>query len=254
MSLKELIPLCVINFIEELHNKYNLDETELYKIWDDISQIKLQKNKVEKTEKLEKVENNKEEKNNNKTCVYIMKSGKNSGEACGCKLSDKSKLELFCNRHIKEEEKVLKARNISNSNSSDVSEEKEQEKSITKTKTISKKINKDIPTMKPELVKLIEKQRQKISVVKNKFGNYEHNETHLVIEPTEKIVIGKQSDDGRVLELTSEDISICKLYNLKFKIPNNIISSSENKQTLNQLIDDDEEDISDEEEDISDEN
>jgi hypothetical protein len=250
-NLKELIPLCISNFIEQVSEKYNIDLNELLNTWDSVSQINIKDIKIEKkiknVEKENKEENKQEEKENktsNKTCIYIMKSGKNSGQSCGAKLSDKSQLEMFCNRHIKEEEKVLKARGakIETENI----KEKEDKKDHPKLNKINKDFNNNI---KPELANLIEKQRQKISVVKNLFGNYEHPETHFVINITDKIFYGKQLDDGRVIDLNAEDISICKLYNMKYLIPTNIISTDPIKKqsvTVEDYVSSEEE-ISDEE-------
>ena len=221
-NLKEYIPLCVCKFIDEINEKYSINSEELINIWDNISQINIKDNiKVEKIEKKinknEKEERIQEKEKTNKTCIYIMKSGKNNGQACGVKVSDKSQLEMFCNRHIKEEEKVLKVRG--GKIEKDITNEKEEKEEKEELKPKSGKTIKDfIQPIKPEIANLVESQRQKISVVRNKFGNYEHQQTRFVLDSTDRLFYGKQIDDGRVIELNDEDISICKLYNMKFKI------------------------------------
>lgn len=54
---------------------------------------------------------------------------------------------------------------------------------------------------------------------KNKFNNYEHLETKFIFDKTTKKVIGKQLDDGTIIELTIEDIEVCKKYRFKYLIP-----------------------------------
>jgi hypothetical protein len=231
-NLKEYIPLCICKFIDKINEKYNINSDELLNIWDSISQINIKDIKLENNEKNEKKisRNEKEEKiiekeKSSKTCIYIMKSGKNNGQACGSKISDKSQLEMFCNRHIKEEEKVIKARGGKIEKN-----EEEKEESVEVKPKSGKSIKDFIQPIKPEIANLVESQRQKISVIRNKFGNYEHQQTKFVLDVSDKLFYGKQIDDGRVIELNDEDISICKLYNMKFKVPTNIISSEQKKK------------------------
>ena len=52
---------------------------------------------------------------------------------------------------------------------------------------------------------------------RNKFGNFENNITRFVISPETKKVIGKQSDLGKILELTDENKELCKKHNIEFE-------------------------------------
>jgi len=254
MSLKELIPLCVNKYILLLKTELNLDEELLYNLWNQASEINLIDNvkntksnikNVKEDQKCEEKTN--EESVNENICIYLMKSGKNVGKACGCKVSEKSILKKFCNKHIKEEEKVVKARENNNTIVNNNEETKQDDKNELIKNKVKKEFNNKIS---PALTNLIEKQKNKLSVVRNKFGNYEHQETQFVYNTQDKMFIGKQNEDGSVSSLTSDDISVCKLYNLKFKIPDNIISKeSKDIRSIEEA-----DDLSEEEESSSEEN
>jgi len=68
--------------------------------------------------------------------------------------------------------------------------------------------------------KLIPKKR--IEVRPNKFGNYEHTETHLIFNIDSKKVIGVQNEDGTIHSITKEDIDKCHQYNFEFETPENL--------------------------------
>ena len=55
-----------------------------------------------------------------------------------------------------------------------------------------------------------------IQISKNKFGNYEHNETGFVFSKADKSVIGKQKDDGTIIKLTEVDIEQCNIYKFTY--------------------------------------
>lgn len=60
------------------------------------------------------------------------------------------------------------------------------------------------------------------NIRRNKFNNYEDINTGFVFDNLSKKVIGKQSPDGTVLELTKEDINICNKYKFQFVLPTNL--------------------------------
>lgn len=64
--------------------------------------------------------------------------------------------------------------------------------------------------------------QQPISIRKNKFGNHTHPETSLVFDQNTKKVIGKQNENGKIDDLTPEDIDVCNQYNFQFVIPKNL--------------------------------
>jgi hypothetical protein len=110
-----------------------------------------------------------------------------------------------------------------------------------------------------------------INISRNKFGNFEHKETKLLINKDTECIYGKQCDDGKVNELTPEDIEICKSFNFKYKIPenlNNYLNTHELKEDIDLSDSDDnleeeieeeieiseyEEELEEEEEDFNDE-
>ncbi len=63
-----------------------------------------------------------------------------------------------------------------------------------------------------------------LQIKRNKFGNYEHADTGLVFDKEDKMVIGKQGDDGNIYELDDEDIENCKRFKFNYTIPENLDS------------------------------
>jgi len=94
---------------------------------------------------------------------------------------------------------------------------------------------KDEPEAKPKVTKKADRAGASADVIKkltadipvipirrNAHGNLEHPETGLVFDRKTETVIGKQEDDGKVSELTDEDIEACKRFKFKYNIPNNL--------------------------------
>ena len=54
------------------------------------------------------------------------------------------------------------------------------------------------------------KNRSKLIVTKNEQGNFEHKETGFIFDATTKKVVGKQADDGAVVNITITDLEVCK--------------------------------------------
>jgi hypothetical protein len=85
-------------------------------------------------------------------------------------------------------------------------------------------------------------QIKSIKISRNQFGNYEFPETGLVFNQ-DRIVIGKQQDDGTVDDLTEEDIDVCNRYKLDYVLPGNL----DRKTHLNDIkVTELEEDLEDE--------
>ena len=88
---------------------------------------------------------------------------------------------------------------------------------------------KEEPKKKQKISDILKKDEEKLSsfvkrepmlkINRNSFGNYEHRETRLVFDPSTKEVIGKQEPDGKITELTVEDIQMCREYSFDYKIP-----------------------------------
>jgi hypothetical protein len=72
------------------------------------------------------------------------------------------------------------------------------------------------------IVQKIQTSITNIVIKKNKFNNYEHMPTAFVFNKSTKTVIGKQSESGDIIELTSDDIELCNEFKFKFKIPDKL--------------------------------
>jgi hypothetical protein len=97
---------------------------------------------------------------------------------------------------------------------------------------------------KPKSVCISEKIQttlETIQIRKNKFGNYEHFETHIVFDKNNQNAIGTQNINGKIDTLTQEDIEQCKKYKFKFQLPSNITSKklSHLSKTQNETVDED---------------
>ena len=66
-----------------------------------------------------------------------------------------------------------------------------------------------------------------VHIRRNMFGNYEHVGTRLVFDEVTKKVIGKQTDNGKVLTLVPEDIDICKELQFEYVLPPNLASAQQ---------------------------
>lgn len=88
-----------------------------------------------------------------------------------------------------------------------------------------KRANETIEQKKAVVNPIIKKISSSIPVLnirRNKFNNYEDINTGFVFDNLSKKVIGKQSANGTVLELTKEDINICNKYKFQFVLPTNL--------------------------------
>lgn len=122
---------------------------------------------------------------------------------------------------------------------------------------ITKQLIKTTPTKKvnsPSIKKLIDKNKIiDICIKRNKYDNYEHEETGFVFNNKTKKVFGRQLPDGSVVELRPEDIDICNKYKLSYYIPDNLDNKSNLKDFHLKELDDDvyEEELDEEEQDES---
>ena len=159
-------------------------------------------------------------------CVFLMSKGKNQGQPCGSGVCEESKSGQYCKKHLSQENEVKK-------------EAKEEKKP---------KAKKEEPILsKKELQEKIEKRTSEIEVKRNKFGNFEHQGSGIVLDRNTHKAYGKQNDDGTVSELTEEDIEFCKSIGFKYILPSNIKSKDDEKE------ENDEEEEEDDDLDVSDE-
>ena len=89
-----------------------------------------------------------------------------------------------------------------------------------------------------------------ITIVKNKYGNYEHSSTKFIFNKSNKLVIGKQEGE-KVISLTERDIEICNQYKFKYRLPENLNNEegSDDTNIVDKQIEDDVFEEEDEEED-----
>jgi len=127
-----------------------------------------------------------------------------------------------------------------------IDERKEKGAPVKTAKAVEKK---EIPT-KQELAEKIQARTQSIVIKKNKFGNYEHQGTRLVLDSNTKKAIGVQSDDGKILPLTMHDIQKCEDLKFDYELPGNLAQAGAKK--VEKVDEDDLYDEEEEEDDLDD--
>ena len=192
-----------------------------------------------------------QQSSNVKLCQHQFTSGKNKGQKCGDKVCTESKTGLYCKTHVKKEDKNMFLKDVPPASSRPKEEESKKETTIVKTEakpTPVKKKDPDAPLIPntDNIKKLISERTGNISIKKNKWGRYEHEASHLILDPITKEVVNKQNQDGSLSELTRDDLDLAKTLGFKARVPTNLVSirSSKSEQTLYD-DDDDEEYISD---------
>jgi len=226
----ELIQQSVQEYIQKISNKYDLDETELLAMWNNIdndtkksatkksatkkSETKKSETKKSETKKseddlekeseddLEKESDDESDKkslssDNGKGCPYVFTKGSLSGKECGCIPKNGA---IYCSKHKKYEGNEPKN---------------------------AKKV---LPTPKKSVVpaqaKKISPLPKTVSIVlrKNKSlgDKLWHADSGMVFKSAvERVVIGKNVDD-KVEDLTEEDIEICKSLNFRYETKDDV--------------------------------
>jgi phosphopantothenoylcysteine synthetase/decarboxylase len=88
-------------------------------------------------------------------------------------------------------------------------------------------------------MKKLAEQIPRITLKKNSYGNYEHEETgFLLCDKTQK-VYGRQNKDGTVTKLVSGDIDLCNKYKFDYILPDNLDVKDEDDDDLEMELDDD---------------
>ena len=123
-------------------------------------------------------------------------------------------------------------------------------------KPVQSKSVKSAASMPAVLIKVAEKVGTP-EIRKNKFGNYEHFESGIVLNNETKMAIGHQNTTGKVDSLTDNDIETCKKYKFKYTLPENLSVDKGLNNVKVEDVDDvddedelDEDDIEEEEEDL----
>ena len=215
-SLTESIDKVIDTFVERVSKQYNLDKEELQCLWrgktpnTNTNNVSVQKD-ITNSNNMEVNQDNLLKYNKQELIALC----KNKGKKCsGTKV-------MLINRLLGKEDEEEKKSPISKKSTS----KKQHEKT-----PVVKKLSANIPN---------------ILIRRNQFNNYEHPESGLVFNSKEKIVIGKQNDNGSIDDLTEEDIDKCNAFKFKYKIPINL----DHKSTLENVKVDE---LSEEEEDEED--
>lgn len=84
---------------------------------------------------------------------------------------------------------------------------------------------------KSDVLSVVKKYVPIINVSRNQWGNYEHIDTSLVFNQ-EHVVYAKQLTDGTLINLTPDDIELCKQYKFEWLLPENL---NWNKKSLDDV-------------------
>ena len=254
LSIEDSVNESILNILKRISNKYSIDLKELKNVAfnkecdkeeEEIEELEISKPKTKSSESKEVSSTNGakgdkkaiKKETSDKKCAARKESGKNKGEPCDSKVCAESTTGNFCKKHLKLEQvsKVFKPDDMD-----DTKEKKEKKETSVKTK---KEENEFINTPKKEVQSLIEKRTKNLTVKKNKWGNYEHTTSKLVLDPVTKRVIGKQSDDGSIYALSTSDIELAKDIGLDYDLPKTIKTTESKKINVDS---DDEDDIDEE--------
>jgi hypothetical protein len=167
-------------------------------------------------------------------CIHPIAKGEKKGQPCGVAVSDESKSGNYCKKHLTQETAEAKA-----PAKSAVAPKKKEDQPLNK-------------FTKEELKEKIEKRTTEIEVRRNKFGNWEHQGSGILIDRDTRKAYGKQEQDGSVSPLTEEDIELCKSIGFKYVLPDNIKSKNEDREEDDEDMEDEDLDIDDEIEDEED--
>jgi hypothetical protein len=74
-----------------------------------------------------------------------------------------------------------------------------------------------------------------VMIKRNDHGNFEHKETGLIFDRKTTEVIGRQLDDGTVVQLSRDDIDICNKYNFKYVMPFNLSNEADSTEMDEEL-------------------
>ena len=107
---------------------------------------------------------------------------------------------------------------------------------------------------KEELInRIIKKQNRKDNIIdklnlslnsivikKNEYNNYVHIPTSFVFNRDTKCVIGKEVEEGQIVQLNKNDINICNKYKFKYNIPDDLNNDgNESEDDIDDILEDD---------------
>lgn len=233
MSLTQAIESVIENYVEKISEKFGLDKSELMAIWNSnetktpraapravpkqsLESIDMTDLSIERLTKASKAE---------LTALCKARSCKCTGTK-----------DVLINRLLgKEEDAPVQKSKKEKSEPKAKAKTAKTERGAAATDVV-KKLTADIPV---------------IPVRRNNFGNFVHPESGIVFDRATYTAIGKQEDDGKVSDLTDEDIETCKRYKFKYNIPSNLDKNSLENVKIEGI--DDDSDVEAVEEDIEEE-
>lgn len=200
-------------YISSINDKLGIDRSELERLLvETISSISLTfkdvglSAKAYKTKEQSSLKQNNNQNSSDQTssskqnsCQMILKSGIRKGQLCGTKLKGNGQ---YCNRHNKTSK-----------------EDERNEPPMTKFKPTKESSVEELKIKGNEPLDEFLKKIPPEGLIfkKNKHGYFQFGETGLVFKSCkEKVIIGKQLDNGEIQSLTEEDIMICKKYKLRY--------------------------------------
>jgi len=251
LSIEDSVNDSILNILKKISSKYSIDIKELKSVAfskeeskeEDIEELEISKptstnsSETKKSDKSVAQASSKcDKKVIDKKCAARKESGKNKGEPCDSKVSAESTTGNFCKKHLKLEQvsKIFKPDDLE-----DTKENSATHRASDKSVKTKKEENEFINTPKKEVQSLIEKRTKNLTVKKNKWGNYEHTTSKLVLDPVTKRVIGKQSDDGSIYALSTSDIELAKDIGLEYDLPKTIKTTESKKINVDSEDDDD---------------
>ncbi len=104
-----------------------------------------------------------------------------------------------------------------------------KESKIVKKRAPAIKKPKPEPLPKAKVLEIMMRNIKDINIRMNTFDNLEHPSSGLVFDDKGEFVIGKQHEDGSIIDINEEDIDTCHKYMFKFRYPENL---NNGKKTL----------------------
>lgn len=231
-KLNEAIVFCIkqniSQFIKAISTKYGINELELTELWTGSS--------ITQTP----ITNDKEVVEKQPQCDIPTQPTSTSVVAAAAseldKLSKKELIDLCKTKGIKvtgtkqelvsrilDSEKTAKiSKNIISEQPTRLLKQK-QEASTSNGSTNNASLPKPAASKPPSILEAIKASSGSHIITKNKFGNYMHEQTGLVFKSAiDHKIIGRQGDDGSIIQLTSDDINICNQYKFDYILPENL--------------------------------
>lgn len=220
MSARDLIhnhiDNTVKNLIHAIASKYNLNEKEVYSLWSSSS------------------------------------SGQESSSISSVNTTDLSP-ERLTKSTVAELKALCKTKGVKSTGKKEElvsrllgKEGKEGDESEVVEKTKKQKPEKKTASSSLSVIQKLAPTIPTIAIRKNQYGNLVHPDTQFVFDRIHEVVIGKQGENGKVLDLTDEDIQTCKRLKMQYKLPGNLDKNINMKNVKVEGLDESDIEIEDE--------